>query len=178
MATRLEGRIWVPNRCGSSNFFAARAKKIVNLWTGLNGGALASRGAGVGSVARRRECVGKYRRPARGLPLGGARPIPGPACRANRSARLEDERFSDPRMATLHHHPICPRSRFIRLVLGEIGLDVELKEERVWERRREFLALNPAGTTPVLSEESIAAVPGAAVIAEYLDETRGLALGD
>jgi glutathione S-transferase len=81
-------------------------------------------------------------------------------------------------MATLHHHPICPQSRFIRLVLGEIGLDVELKEERVWERRREFLALNPAGTTPVLSEESIAAVPGAAVIAEYLDETRGLALGD
>src|SRR5271169_2875 len=105
-------------------------------------------------------------------------PYTGPVCRANRSARLGDERFSDPRMATLHHHPICPQSRFIRLVLGEIGLDVELKEERVWERRREFLALNPAGTTPVLSEESIAAVPGAAVIAEYLDETRGLALGD
>ena len=81
-------------------------------------------------------------------------------------------------MATLHHHPICPQSRFIRLVLGEIGLEVELKEERVWERRREFLILNPAGTTPVLSEESIAAVPGAGVIAEYLDETRGLALGD
>jgi glutathione S-transferase len=81
-------------------------------------------------------------------------------------------------MATLHHHPICPQSRFIRLVLGEIGLEVELKEERVWERRREFLMLNPAGTTPVLSEESIVAVPGAGVIAEYLDETRGLALGD
>ena len=57
------------------------------------------------------------------------------------------------------------------------GSRSELKEERVWERRREFLALNPAGTTPVLSEESIAAVPGASVIAEYLDETRGLALG-
>jgi glutathione S-transferase len=80
-------------------------------------------------------------------------------------------------MATLHHHPICPHSRFIRLVLGEIGLEVELKEERVWERRREFLVLNPAGTTPVLTEESIASVPGASVIAEYLDETRGLALG-
>ena len=56
-------------------------------------------------------------------------------------------------MATLHHHPICPHSRFIRLVLGEMGIEVELKEERVWERRREFLALNPAGTTPVLAEE-------------------------
>ncbi len=81
-------------------------------------------------------------------------------------------------MATLHHHPICPHSRFVRLVLGELGLDVELKEERVWERRREFLALNPAGTTPVLSEEPIPTVPGASVIAEYLDETRGLALGE
>ena len=79
-------------------------------------------------------------------------------------------------MATLHHHSICPHSRFVRLVLGEMGLEVELKEERVWERRREFLVLNPAGTTPVLSEESIEAVPGASVIAEYLDETRGLAL--
>ncbi|MFI5014755.1 MAG: glutathione S-transferase family protein [Hyphomicrobiales bacterium] len=81
-------------------------------------------------------------------------------------------------MATLHHHPICPQSRFIRLVLGEMGLEAELVEERVWERRREFLALNPAGTTPVLTEESIASVPGATVIAEYLDETRGLALGE
>ncbi|MBV9754720.1 MAG: glutathione S-transferase family protein [Hyphomicrobiales bacterium] len=81
-------------------------------------------------------------------------------------------------MATLHHHSICPHSRFVRLVLGEMGLEVELKEERVWERRREFLVLNPAGTTPVLSEESIEAVPGASVIAEYLDETRGLALGE
>jgi glutathione S-transferase len=81
-------------------------------------------------------------------------------------------------MATLHHHPICPHSRFVRLILGEIGLDAELREERVWERRREFLMLNPAGTTPVLTEASIAAVPGAAIISEYLDETRGLALGE
>lgn len=93
-------------------------------------------------------------------------------------SRLEPGSLLTSRMATLHHHPICPHSRFIRLVLGEIGLEAELKEERVWERRREFLTLNPAGTTPVLSEESIAAVPGASVIAEYLDETRGLALAE
>jgi glutathione S-transferase len=35
------------------------------------------------------------------------------------------------------------------------------------------MRLNPAGTTPVLMEESGAIVPGATVIAEYLDETRG-----
>ena len=76
-------------------------------------------------------------------------------------------------MITLFHHPFCPHSRFVRLALGEFGLETRLVEERVWERREEFLALNPAGTTPVLIEEGHPAVPGAAIIAEYLDETRG-----
>ncbi|WP_020179635.1 glutathione S-transferase family protein [Methylopila sp. M107] len=80
-------------------------------------------------------------------------------------------------MAILYHHPLCPHSRFIRLVMGEYGLDAELVEERVWERSPAFLNLNPAGTTPVLVEKSMPSVPGADVIAEYLDETRGLALG-
>src|SRR5690349_24051881 len=75
-------------------------------------------------------------------------------------------------MLTLFHHPICPHSRFVRLVLEEYGLAPKLVEERVWERRAEFLMLNPAGTTPVLVEEGTPAVPGAGVIAEYLDETR------
>jgi glutaredoxin len=56
-------------------------------------------------------------------------------------------------MLTLFHHPFCPHSRFVRLVLEELGLPVRLVEERVWERREEFLMLNPAGTTPVLVEE-------------------------
>jgi len=81
-------------------------------------------------------------------------------------------------MLTLLHHPFCPQSRFIRLVLGEYALPARLVEERVWERREEFLILNPAGTTPVLLEESGPPVPGTAIISEYLDETRGSALGD
>ena len=81
-------------------------------------------------------------------------------------------------MATLYHSPFCPHSRFIRLVLGELGFSVTLIEERVWERRREFLLLNPAATTPVFVEEQTGPLPGAGVIAEYLDETRGVALGE
>jgi glutathione S-transferase len=81
-------------------------------------------------------------------------------------------------MLTLLHHPFCPHSRFIRLVLGEYGLDATLVEERTWDRREAFLALNPAGTTPVLIDEGHPAVPGAAVIAEYLDETLGPAMGE
>ena len=58
-------------------------------------------------------------------------------------------------MYTLHHHPFCPHSRFIRLALGEHGLDLRLVEERAWERREAFLALNPAGTTPILIAEGV-----------------------
>jgi glutathione S-transferase len=81
-------------------------------------------------------------------------------------------------MLTLFHHAFCPHSRFIRLALGEYGIAVRLVEERVWERRREFLVLNPACTTPVLVEEGHLAVPGATIIAEYLDETRGPELAE
>ena len=79
-------------------------------------------------------------------------------------------------MLTLFHHPFCPHSRFVRLVLDEMGEPMRLVEERVWERREDFLILNPAGTTPVLVEEGVPPVPGAAIIAEYLDETRGAKL--
>jgi glutathione S-transferase len=55
-------------------------------------------------------------------------------------------------------------------------MNPRLVEERVWDRREEFLALNPAGTTPVLVEEGAPPIPGAAIIAEYLDDTRGAEL--
>ncbi len=76
----------------------------------------------------------------------------------------------------LFHRPFCPHSRFIRLVLAEYGIEPELIEEKPWERREAFLRLNPAGTTPVLVDDGFA-VPLPGVISEYLDETRGLALG-
>jgi glutathione S-transferase len=81
-------------------------------------------------------------------------------------------------MFTLFHHPFCPHSRFIRLVLGELGADLRLVEERTWERREAFLALNPAGTTPVLIDESDGVIPGAGVIAEYIDETFGAGMAE
>jgi len=81
-------------------------------------------------------------------------------------------------MITLFHHPFCPHSRFVRVALGEYGFDTRLVEERVWERRQEFLVMNPAATTPVLVTEGAPAVPGAITIAEYLDETQGARMGE
>src|ERR1044071_2478356 len=76
-------------------------------------------------------------------------------------------------MLTVFHHPFCPHSRYIRLALGEHRIEHRLIEERVWERRQEFLMLNPAATTPVVVVEGFPPVPGAAVITEFLDETHG-----
>lgn len=81
-------------------------------------------------------------------------------------------------MAILHHHPICPNSRFVRLMMAEYGMEPEFAEEKPYERRREFLELNPAGQTPVLVDGQAGVIPGACIIAEYLDETAGLSLGE
>ncbi|MFC0245379.1 glutathione S-transferase family protein [Falsochrobactrum ovis] len=76
-------------------------------------------------------------------------------------------------MLTLFHHPMSSGSRYVRLILGEYDVEAEMIEERPWSRRKEFLALNPAATLPVLLAERDVPVVGATVIAEYLDETRG-----
>lgn len=81
-------------------------------------------------------------------------------------------------MLTLFQHPFCPHSRFVRLAVAEHGFDIDLVEERAWTRRPEFLALNPAGTTPVLVTEGAPAVPGAAIICEFLDENLGAEMND
>ena len=78
-------------------------------------------------------------------------------------------------MLSLHHYPLCPNSRFVRLALAELGLEASLVEERPWERRDAFLALDPAGETPVLVAADGLVVPGAPTIAEWLDETAGAA---
>src|SRR6185312_11654894 len=76
-------------------------------------------------------------------------------------------------MLTLFHHPLCPHSRYVRLILGEYGVAARTVEERPWERREEFMLLNPAGEIPVLVTDGEPAIPGAAVIAEYVEEVRG-----
>jgi glutathione S-transferase len=81
-------------------------------------------------------------------------------------------------MLTLFHSPFCPHSRFVRLALAEIGLEARLVEERTWDRREEFLAMNPAGTTPVLVAEGHPPVPTAPIIAEFLVDTLGKELGE
>ncbi|MDJ0513783.1 MAG: glutathione S-transferase family protein [Methyloceanibacter sp.] len=74
-------------------------------------------------------------------------------------------------MANLLHHPLCAFSRSIRLALAECGVEFELTEEKPWEWRPEFLALNPAGTLPVFVPDVGAPIAGAYPISEWLSDT-------
>lgn len=73
-------------------------------------------------------------------------------------------------MRTLYHLFLWPACRKVRVVLGEKGLDATLRAENIWERRPDFLALNPAGEVPVLIDEDGTVVADAVAICEYLDE--------
>jgi glutathione S-transferase len=74
-------------------------------------------------------------------------------------------------MRILYHFWLSPASRKLRVVLMEKNLDCTLKVERWWERRAEFLALNPTGEVPVLIEPDGTVLADAAAITEFLDET-------
>jgi glutathione S-transferase len=73
-------------------------------------------------------------------------------------------------MRLLYHLWLSPFARKIRVVLKEKNLDFTMKVEKTWERRPEFLALNPAGEVPVLIEPDGTVLAEAGAIAEFLDE--------
>jgi len=55
-------------------------------------------------------------------------------------------------------------------MLREKGLDFDPVVERVWERRPEFMALNPAADVPVLIEADGRVLSDGTAIQEYLEE--------
>ena len=73
-------------------------------------------------------------------------------------------------MIRLHHFALSPFCRKVRLVLGEKRQEVELVEERYWERDPEFLRRNAAGQVPVLRHAGLT-LSDSAAICEYLEET-------
>ena len=60
---------------------------------------------------------------------------------------------------TLHHFPLDPASRQVRLVLGEKRLPFADVQVRYWERPRELTKMNPSGMIPVLVEKNGDALP-------------------
>jgi glutathione S-transferase len=74
-------------------------------------------------------------------------------------------------MRVLYHQSLSPFCRKVRITLAEKKLEFELRPEPVWERRAEFLVLNPAGDVPVLVESDGAVLADSQAIVEYLDES-------
>lgn len=72
-------------------------------------------------------------------------------------------------MIRLYHVPLSPFCRKVRLSLAEKRLEVELVEEKYWERDPEFIRRNPAGKVPVLKIDGVTLSESTA-ICEYLEE--------
>ncbi|MFZ5748700.1 MAG: glutathione S-transferase family protein [Pseudomonadota bacterium] len=68
--------------------------------------------------------------------------------------------------------PLCPFSRKVRLMLGEKGVGYEPVLEKPWERRDEFLDLNPAGQVPVMVDvDRDVRLIDSTAICEFFEET-------
>lgn len=74
-------------------------------------------------------------------------------------------------MRRLYHMPLSPFSRKIRLVLAEKKIEVELVEEKPWERRMDYLRLNPAGKVPFYKTDEVGIADSNAIF-EYIEEVQ------
>lgn len=74
-------------------------------------------------------------------------------------------------MLRLHHFPLCPFSRKVRLALLEKELLAELIPLEPWQQAERITALNPAAEVPVL-EDADHTIADSGAICEYLEETR------
>lgn len=73
-------------------------------------------------------------------------------------------------MRKLYHFPLSPFSRKIRILMKEKDLDFDLVVENFWERRKEFLAMNPSCQVPLLVEGDKNFFSDSTAISEYLEE--------
>jgi len=74
-------------------------------------------------------------------------------------------------MLRLHHFPLCPFSRKVRVALHEKEEHPELAAVEPWRQQAELAALNPAAEVPVLEDRG-RVICDSWAICEYLDETR------
>ncbi len=76
-----------------------------------------------------------------------------------------------PAATRLYHVPLSPFCRKVRLTLAEKRIEVELIEERYWEKGQSFLLRNPAGKIPVMKHDG-RTLSESQAICEYLDEVQ------
>lgn len=72
-------------------------------------------------------------------------------------------------MRRLHHLPLSPFCRKVRLLLAEKKLEVDLFEEFVWEKRPDFVKRSPSSKVPLLIIDDFF-ISESNTIFEYLEE--------
>ncbi|MEM1130643.1 MAG: glutathione S-transferase family protein [Pseudomonadota bacterium] len=72
-------------------------------------------------------------------------------------------------MIRLFHAPLSPFCRKVRLTLAEKRIDVDLQDEKYWEKSADFLRRNPAGKVPVLQMDGLT-LSESGPICEYIEE--------
>ncbi|UVO50938.1 glutathione S-transferase family protein [Sphingomonas sp. SUN019] len=75
-------------------------------------------------------------------------------------------------MWQLYQFTLCPFTRKVRTLLGEKDVGYELVKEMPWDRRDEFVDMNPTGQTPVMVDpERSTLLIDSMAICEYFEET-------
>jgi glutathione S-transferase len=73
-------------------------------------------------------------------------------------------------MRVVHHYPLCPYSRKVRLCLAEKKLDFTSEVENFWEKKPDYLKINPQGYVPALVDLNGSIILDSNAITEYLEE--------
>lgn len=73
-------------------------------------------------------------------------------------------------MVVLFHHPLSAPCRVARVLLVEKNIGFSLEEEKYWQRREEFLHINPAGELPAMLSDKNKPICGITPITEFLEE--------
>lgn len=76
-----------------------------------------------------------------------------------------------PLIYRVYHFPLCPFSRKLRAVLAEKGITFQLVIEKAWERRPEFLSINPACTTPTVHYKQDKILHGNYALFEFFEDS-------
>lgn len=74
-------------------------------------------------------------------------------------------------MNILYHFVLSAPARALRLQLSEYGIAFQLQDRLPWQRDEAFLALNPAGTLPVLQMPQRVILCGLRSASEYIEDT-------
>ncbi|AZL15694.1 glutathione S-transferase family protein [Rickettsiales endosymbiont of Stachyamoeba lipophora] len=72
-------------------------------------------------------------------------------------------------MNILYYHPLCAKSRFARVMLGETNIPFHGKIEEFWNLRDNLIKLNPAQELPILVYEQNSII-GILPIIEFLSD--------